>query len=80
MLRWVEFRPSSIEIFLTEVAGIMAPGVGDTSNWNTSVHMPELSIGPVQFDFFRGYLHEKYCSENPKNRIDAETEIFQYNQ
>lgn len=26
----------------------MAPGAGDTSNWNTSVHMPELSIGPVQ--------------------------------
>lgn len=21
---------------------------GETSNWNTSVHMPELSIGPVK--------------------------------
>lgn len=33
---------------IIEVAGMMLlEDVGEISNWNTSVHMPELNIGPV---------------------------------
>lgn len=34
-------------ILVTEEAGIIAPGDGEASNWNTSLHMPELNIGPA---------------------------------
>lgn len=35
-------------MFLEVVAGTMAPDVeaADASNWNTSVHIPALNIGP----------------------------------
>lgn len=45
--RAVLFCRCSAVTLATEGAGIMAPGAGETSNWNTSVHMPELNIGPV---------------------------------
>lgn len=35
-------------MFMTEVAATMAPGDGETSNWKTSVHIPEVNIGPAQ--------------------------------
>ena len=55
-MRCVEFFLSSSDMFLLPgVAGTMAPGDGDTSNWNTSVHMPELSIGPTK-------RTKKFCS------------------
>ena len=36
-----------METLATDVAGTIAPGLGEASNWKTSVHMPELNIGPV---------------------------------
>jgi len=47
---YVEFWwwSSAAVMLATEVAGIMAPEAEatETSNWNTSVHMPELNMGP----------------------------------
>lgn len=33
---------------MTEAAATMAPGDGETSNWKTSVHIPEVNIGPAR--------------------------------
>lgn len=45
--RLVAFWWFTEETLATDDAGTIAPGVGEISNWKTSVHMPELNIGPA---------------------------------
>ncbi|KAK2988509.1 hypothetical protein RJ640_012438 [Escallonia rubra] len=62
----------SAEMFLTEAAGTMPPGLeaGETSNWNTSVHMPELNSGPAKLTNdmleFQDILYGSTTNGSPK--------------
>ncbi|KAF7819156.1 bZIP transcription factor 17 [Senna tora] len=43
----VSFWRFSVETLATDDAGTIAPGFGEASNWKTSVHKPELNMGPA---------------------------------
>lgn len=67
----VAFLLCSAETLVAGDAGIMAPEVEETSNWNTSVHIPELNIGPAIVSYKGNRLlntHHKSPKDNPKRK------------